>query len=90
MHIGDVAIDFLPDMELEYEEAIEEYEEEVLVDGVPETPVDFFVDPVQNQGKPWCITSIFQRTCYYVMYALGYRRWLKHTCISIYTNLESY
>ena len=53
MHIGDVAIDFVPNMEPEYGEVIEEYEEEVLVDGVPEAPADFFADTVQNQGKPW-------------------------------------
>ena len=79
LHIGDLATDFIADVEPEYEEIIEEYEEEVLVDGVPEAPADFSADPVQNQGKPRCITPMFQLTCYYVIYAVGYRRWLKHT-----------
>jgi len=48
MHIGDVATDSVADAESEYEEIIEEYEE----DGVPEAPVDFSADPVQNRGKP--------------------------------------
>ena len=46
MHIGDVATDSVADAEPEYEEVIEEYEEEVIVDGVPEAPVDFSTDPV--------------------------------------------
>jgi len=62
MHIGDAATDSVADAEPEYEEVIEEYEEEVIVDGVPEAPVDFSTDPVQNQGKPRYITPIFQRT----------------------------
>jgi hypothetical protein len=63
LHIGDVAIDFMAAAEPEYEEVIEEYEEEVIVDGVFEAPADFSADLVQNQGKLRCITPIFQRTC---------------------------
>ena len=48
LHIGDVATDFIADVEPEYEEIIEEYEEEVLVDGVPEAPADFSADSIQN------------------------------------------
>lgn len=59
VHIGDVATDYFPDTAPEYEGVIEEYEEEVLVDGVPEAPTDVFADPVQNQGKPQCITYVF-------------------------------
>ena len=46
LHIGDAATDNMPDVEPEYEEVIEEYEEEVLVDGVPKAPIDFSADPV--------------------------------------------
>ena len=51
----------MPVDEQDYEEVIEEYEEEILVqEGAPE-PFDVdFVDPPPAQGKPRCITPIFE------------------------------
>ena len=46
--------------EQDYEEVIEEYEEEILVqEGVSEPFVVDFTDPSPAQGKPRCITPIF-------------------------------
>ena len=46
--------------EQEYEEVIEEYEEEILVqEGAPEFFGADFVDPSPAQGTPRCITHIF-------------------------------
>ena len=43
----------------EFEEIIEEYEEEILVqEEVPELPLTDSADTAPAQGKPWCITSI--------------------------------
>ena len=47
--------------EQEYEEIIEEYEEEILVhEGALEPSVADFVDTPPTQGKPRCITPIFE------------------------------
>ena len=61
MHVDHELVEFMPVDEQDYEEIIEEYEEEVLVqEGVPEPFVADFVDPPPAQGKPWCITPIFE------------------------------
>jgi len=50
----------MPVVEQEYEEVIEEYEEEILVQGGATKPFGAdFVDPSPAQGKPRCITHIF-------------------------------
>ena len=47
--------------EQEYEEIIEDYEEDILVqEGAPEPSVADFVDTPPAQGKPRCITLIFE------------------------------
>ena len=44
----------------EFEEIVEEYEEEILVqEEVPEPPLTNSADTAPAQGKPWCITLIF-------------------------------
>ena len=44
----------------EFEEIIEEYEEEILVqEDVPEPPLTDSADTAPAQGKPQCITLIF-------------------------------
>ena len=59
MHIDNELVEFVPVGEQEYEEIIEEYEEEILVqEGSPEPLVVEFVDTPPAQGKPWCITLI--------------------------------
>ena len=46
--------------EQEYDEVVEEYEEEILVqEDVPEPPVTDFADTVPAEGKPRCITPTF-------------------------------
>ena len=55
-------MEFVTAREQEYEEVIEEYEEEVLVqEGVPEPLVVDFVDTPPAQGKPQCITLILNK-----------------------------
>ena len=59
MHVDDELVDFVPTGEQEYEEIIEEYEEEILVqEGAPEASVTNFIDTSPAQGKPQCITLI--------------------------------
>ena len=59
MHVDNELIEFVPAGEQEYEEIIEEYEEEILVqEGDPEPSVADFVDTRPAQDKPRCITLI--------------------------------
>ena len=50
----------MPVDEQDYEEVIEEYKEDILIqEGAPEPFGANFVDPPPAQGKPRCITHIF-------------------------------
>ena len=60
IHVDNEFVEFVPAGEQEYEEIIEEYEEEILVqEGAPEPSVADFVDIPAAQGKPRCISLIF-------------------------------
>ena len=61
MHVDNELVEFMPMTEQEFEEFIEEYEEEILVqEGAPEPFVANFVDTPPAQDKPRCITLIFE------------------------------
>ena len=75
----------------EFEEVIEEYEEEILVqEKVPElSPTDLANNP-HAQGKPRCITLILKDHWIYTCDVhLCYRIYIETTCIDILT-YESY
>ena len=60
MHVDHELVEFVPMDKQDYEEVIEEYEEEILMqEGAPEPFSADFADPSPAQGKPWCITHIF-------------------------------
>ena len=60
MHLENEVVEFMTADEPEYEEIIEEYEEEVLVqEGAPEPLAADFADTPPAQGKPGCRTLIF-------------------------------
>ena len=60
MHVENELVEFVTAGEQEYEEVIEEYEEEVLVqEEASEPPATDIVDNSPAQGKPRCITLIF-------------------------------
>ena len=59
MRVDNELVEFVLAGEQEYEEIIEEYEEEILVqEGAPEPSIADFVDTPPVQGKSWCITLI--------------------------------
>ena len=59
MRVDNELVEFMPTDEQEYEEIIEEYEEDILIqEGALEPSVADFVDTPPAQGKPWCITLI--------------------------------
>ena len=69
MHVDHELVDFVPVVEPEYDEVIEEYEEEIFTQEEAQEPVGADpADPAPAQGKPRCITSILMITEYiYVM-----------------------
>ena len=53
MHIEDEPLEIVTFGEQEYDEVVEEYEEEILVqEDVPEPPVTNLADTVPAEGKP--------------------------------------
>ena len=91
MHIENEPLEIVTFDEQEYDEVVEEYEEEILVqEDVPEPSVADFADTPPAQGKPRCITPIFNDHWIYIYDVhLRYRYFIKTTCIDIST-YESY
>ena len=68
MHVDNELVEFVPAGEQVYEEIIEEYEEEILIqEGAPEPSVADFVDIPPAQGKPQCITPYFNNHYLYML-----------------------
>ena len=62
MHVDNELVEFVTAGEQEYEEVIEEYKEEILVqEGAPEPPATDFADTSPAQGKPRYITLILNK-----------------------------
>ena len=91
MHEDHEFVEFVPVDEPDYEEVIEEYEEEILVqEGAPEPFGADFADPSPAQGNPRWITHILMITEYIsMMCILCYKHFMETTCINIST-YESY
>ena len=83
----------MPVVEQEYEEVIEEYEKEILMqEGALKSFGADFADPSPAQGKPRCITPIlWSLNIYIYIYDvhLSYKYFMETTCINIST-YESY
>jgi hypothetical protein len=59
MHVDNELVEFVTAGRQEYEEIIEEYKEEILVqERAPEPSVTDFADTMPAQDKPRCITLI--------------------------------
>ena len=91
MHVDHELVDFVPVGEPEYDEVIEEYEEEILVqEEAPEPAGADLADLSPAQGKPRCITPILNDHWIYIYDVhLCYRHLMETTCIHIST-YESY
>jgi hypothetical protein len=65
MHVENKLVEYVTPGEQEYDEVMEEYEEEVLVqEEFLEPPVTDTADAVPAQGKPRCMTLILLITIY--------------------------
>ena len=82
MHVENTLVEFVTAGEQEYEEVIEEYEEEVLIqEGAPEPLVTDLADTPPTQGKPLCITLISNDHWIYICDVhLCYRIYIETTC----------
>ena len=91
MHIENEPLEIVTFGEQEYDEVVEEYEEEILVqEDVPEPPVTDFADTAPAQGKPRCITLTLNNDWIYIYDVhLRYMHFMETTCINIST-YESY
>ena len=91
MHIENEPLETVTFGEQEYDEVVEEYEEEILVqEDVLEPPITDFADTVSAEGKPRCITPILNNHWIYIYDVhLCSRYFMKTTCINIST-YESY
>ena len=59
MHVENELAEIVTTDDHEFEEIVEEYEEEILVqEEIPEPPLTDSADTAPAQGKPQCITSI--------------------------------
>ena len=87
MHVDNELVEFVPAGEQEYEEVIEEYEEEILIQKrAPEPSVTDFADTPPAQGKPRCITFILNNHWKYIYDVhLCYKSYIETTCIDIST-----
>ena len=79
MHVENELVEFMTIGEQEYEEVIEEYEKEVLVqEEASEPPMTDIADNPPAQGKPWCITLILNNHWIYIhiyvmcIYVIGF------------------
>jgi hypothetical protein len=89
MHVENDLVEFMTIDDPEYEEIIKEYEEEIFMpEEFLEPPMTDTIDTASAQGKPRCITRIFDKQYIYVVH-LCYRNFMIPTCIFIST-YESY
>ena len=91
MHIENEPLEIVTFGEQEYNEVVEEYEEEILVqEDILEPPITDFTDTAPTQDKPRCITLILNDHRIYICDVhLHYRIYIEATCIDKPT-YESY
>ena len=85
MHVENELAEIVTTGDHEFEEIVEEYEEEILVqEEVPESLLIDSADTMPAQDKPRCITPYFWIITVYICYVhLRYKNFIKTTCIDI-------
>ena len=81
MHVENELVEIVTTDDHEFEEIVEEYEEEILVqEEIPEPPLTDSADTTLAQVKPRCITPYFWVIIVYICYVhLCYRNFMKTT-----------
>ena len=85
MHVENKLVEIVTTGDHEFKEIIEEYEEEILVqEEFPKPPLTDLANTAPTQGKPRCITLIFDNHYMYICDVhLRYRNFIETTCIDI-------
>ena len=85
MHVENELTEIVTIGDHEFEEIVKVYEEHILVQvEVPEPPLTDSADTTPTQGKPRCITLIFDNYLIYICDVhLRYKNFIKTTCIDI-------
>ena len=85
MHVENKLVEIVTIDDHEFEEIVEEYEDEILIqEEVLEPPLTDSADTAPTQGKLWCITPYFLIITVYICYVhLSYRNFMETTCIDI-------
>jgi hypothetical protein len=87
MHIENELAEIMTIGDHEFEETVEEFEEEILVqEKVPKLPLTDAADTAFAQGKPRCITLIFYNHRIYMCCAFTLQEFME----TIYISYESY
>ena len=81
MHVENELAEIVTTDDHEFEEIIEEYEEILVQEKVPEPPLTDSADTAPVQAKPRCITSILYFTVYICVVHLYYRNFMETICI---------
>jgi hypothetical protein len=85
MHIENELVEYVTPGNQEYEEIVEEYKEEVLIqEEFPKPPVTDTAHTAPAQGKPRCITLVLLINVHIFIVHLRCRKFLETTCIYIY------
>ena len=87
MHVENEWVELVPTGEQEYEEVIEKYEEEVLIQEEAPQPLTDSANTVPAQDKPQCIALILNNHWIYIYMCvhLCYTYFMETTCIDIPT-----
>ena len=85
MHVENELAEIVTTSDPKFEEIVEEYEEEILMqEEVSEPPLTDSTDTAPTQGKPRCMTPYFWIITVYICYVhLHYRNFMETTCINI-------
>ena len=85
MHVENELVEIVTTSDHKFEEIVEEYEEEILMqEEVSEPPMTDSADTASAQGKPRRITLIFDNHWIYICDVhLHYRNFIETTCIDI-------
>ena len=84
MHVENELAEIMTTGDHEFEEIVEEYEEILVQEEVPEPPLTDLADTAPAQGKPRCMTPYFWIIIVYICYVhLHYMNFIETTCINI-------
>ena len=85
MHVENELVEIVTTGDHEFEEIVEEYEEILVQEEVPEPPLTDSADTAPALDKTRCITPYFWIITVYICYVhLRDRNFIKTTCIDIF------